>query len=853
MRGIVTLWLPRTTENAGAGAANVTESSSADQADAPTPTLIAERELLAAVEQAVIATDLDGIVCHWNRYAERLYGWTAAEALGRNIAELIAPRPSVEQAAEAMAQVGAGAVWSGEFPARHKDGTVFTAYVTDSPIADADGHLVGIIRVSSDTTLRASESRFRALIQHASDMVGIIDAAGHIIYETPAIESVLGYHPDELNGRSAFDLLHPDEHARIAAFIADIATRPGDSKPFDYRVRHADGSWRWLEATVTNLFDDPAVAGIVVNARDVTERRAAEQALRKAEERYRSLVEHVPAAIFSEPIGDQAGAIFMSPQIERILGYPAELWLGGHAAWTRIVHPDDRDIVSAELARTDATREPFALEHRHVAADGRVVWTRTEAALVDGSDGTAHWQGFIVDITERKRLEAELSHQAFHDALTGLPNRALLLDRAEQALARARRDRRHVALLFLDLDNFKLVNDCLGHEYGDDLLVRIAQVLRLSVREGDTVARLGGDEFIVLLDSAKDGNEADEVVARIQRSLSQPFIVAGMSLSVSGSIGVVLADASLYKPAQLLRDADIAMYRAKAAGKNRHVSFTPEMRLEVRERMQREADLRRAIEQSEFALHYQPQTDLTTGTTVGVEALVRWQRPERGLTAPDEFIPLAEETGLIVPIGRWVLREACRQARLWNACCPTGTPLVVSVNLSARQLAEPALANDIEAALMETGLPPAQLTLEITESTAMDDAEATVRTLTTLRALGVSISIDDFGTGYSSLAYLQRFPVDSLKIDRSFVRQLPSGDGALAIVTAITGLAHTLGIKVVAEGVETADQAACLRELGCDRAQGFLYAKPAHADAITNLLTGVIIASQHGDEDPTGG
>ena len=434
-----------------------------------------------------------------------------------------------------------------------------------------------------------------------------------------------------------------------------------------------------------------------------------------------------------------------------------------------------------------------------------------------------------------KRLE-QLTRQAFRDPLTNLPNRALFMDRLTHGLTRAQRRHEHLAVLFLDLDRFKVVNDTLGHSVGDQLLVEVSRRLTSALRPGDTVARLGGDEFGILLEDVADAETAEAVALRIEESLGTPYRFEGREVFVTASIGIALSSAKLGLPEEILRDADLAMYHAKAKGKARHEVFDGSMSAPALDRMDLEMDLRSAISRHEFRLHYQPILRLDTGKITEVEALIRWQHEKRGLLQPDEFIGLTEETGLIVPIGQWVLSEACKQARLWQVEYPTTPPLVMSVNLSAKQFQNPKLVEEITQALDESGLAPSCLKLEITESTVMQDAPVTLTKLTELKELGVRLAIDDFGTGYSSLGYLKRFPVDTLKIDRSFVKGLSPDGGDNAIVRAVVTVAKSLNMDVTAEGVETEAQLAELRALGCDRWQGFLFARPVSPERVAPLL-----------------
>jgi len=434
-----------------------------------------------------------------------------------------------------------------------------------------------------------------------------------------------------------------------------------------------------------------------------------------------------------------------------------------------------------------------------------------------------------------KRLE-QLTRQAFRDALTGLPNRALFMDRLTHGLTRARRRHEHVAVLFLDLDRFKVINDTLGHTVGDQLLVEVSNRLGSSLRPGDTVARLGGDEFGLLLEDVADAETAELVALRIEAELAKPLIFEGREIFMTSSIGIALSSERLGTPEEVLRDADLAMYHAKAKGKARHEIFDGTMSAPALDRMDLEMDLRSAITNRDFRLHYQPILRLETGRIVEVEALIRWQHEKRGLLQPDAFIGLTEETGLIVPIGQWVLTEACRQARAWQIEYPRTPALGMSVNLSAKQFQNPKLVEEITDALTMSGLEPACLKLEITESVVMQDVPATLAKLHELKDLGIRLAIDDFGTGYSSLGYLKRFPVDTLKIDRSFVKGLSHEGGDSAIVRAVVTVAKSLNMDVTAEGIETEQQRLELKALGCEFGQGFLFGRPLTPEHLKPLL-----------------
>ena len=560
----------------------------------------------------------------------------------------------------------------------------------------------------------ASRARFAAFLQHASDVVTVLDANGVITYQSPSATRVFGYDPTDLLGTELKGLVHGEDRRRVFEAVIEAAAEGRTCSVVEARVRHADGSWRHTETAVSSLLDDPEVQGVILNTRD---------------------------------------------------------------------------------------------------------------------------------ITERKELEAALSHQAFHDSLTKLPNRALLKDRVDHAAARAQRRQRALAVLLLDLDGFKAVNDTLGHAAGDTLLTAVADRLLDCVRPTDTCARLGGDEFAVLLEDLASPNDWQVVANRMLESLREPFHLDGKDMFVRASIGVATRGEGGEGADELLRNADVAMYMAKSQGKNRFELFCPTMHSEMMHRLDLEADLRRAIEGGgEFVLHYQPTVVLQTGEIAGVEALVRWNHPEKGLVPPLDFIPIAEESGLIVQLGEWVLREACHQAVAWDRQADEAgvarrePPMTISVNLSVRQLQHDSLVQTVRTILDETGLAPSRLILEITETAVMNDHVSTIVKLQQLKDLGIGLAIDDFGTGYSSLAYLRRFPIDVLKIDRSFVDGVTEGSQKAALLRTIVELGRTLNLKTVAEGIEQHDELHQLRSLDCDLGQGYYFARPLQAEMVGELL-----------------
>jgi diguanylate cyclase (GGDEF)-like protein len=525
-----------------------------------------------------------------------------------------------------------------------------------------------------------------------------------------------------------------------------------------------------------------------------------------------------------------------SNELFNIVGLSPHTATASSESYLGVVHPDDRTAVSAAIGAAAVSGLPYSIDHRIVPGDGseeRVIHARGEVyPSKNGKPGRL--VGTVHDITQRKRLEQRLQHQAFHDPLTDLPNRIMFQQQLDQAIQRAGK-RIAIGVLFLDLDRFKLINDTFGHEAGDQLLITVAQRLRACTRPGDIVARIGGDEFTILLLHVSSELEVISVAERIIQQITVPIVLPGnREIVISTSIGIVRPEAEQRTGADFLRDADNALYRAKERGRNQYVLFDATMGAETKERVALEADLRRAIERDQLLVMYQPKIDLASGRPVAVEAFVRWNHPERGWVPPDAFIPIAEEIGLISHIGRWVLKEACREAAGWPSI--GGEELMVSVNLSGKQFHDPEIATELETLLNDSGLPPRRLHLEITETVAMQNADATIQALWRLQKLGVRVVIDDFGTGYSSLSSLQRFPVDTLQLDRSFVANLGRIREAKTVTQAVIGLAHGLGLKVVAEGVERREQLDQLLELGCEQAQGNLFSAPLTSCDLSTYL-----------------
>ncbi len=800
--------------------------------------------------RAVIEQTIEGIylgaadtkrVLESNAAFRGMLGYTAEELRGMHIHEFVAHDPeNIDSVFQSVLDKGHHFI--GERKYRRKDGSIVDVETSATMISYNDREVLCTVvrdvteRKKAEEALKESEERFRALTQNSSDIITLLAADGTIRYQSPSIERILGYRPEEMIGDNAFDYVHPDDLGRVEMAFAEGLKDPRRRPSAEYRFRHKNGSWRWLESVGTNLLDDPGLGEYVVNSRDITRRRWTEEALRKSE--WRMAEAQRLAHVGSWEWDVRSNTISWSDELYRVFGLGKDVDLS-YEVFLETIHPADREFVSGIIQDACENRAPCTFSHRIIRPDGTLRWLHCEAVVtVDDAGSLESLHGMAQDITELRQAEERLEHQAFHDALTNLPNRHLFVDRLKQALRRTTRKKgRQVAVLFMDLDDFKAINDSLGHKIGDLLLTVVAQRLRRCLRPEDTLARFGGDEFVVLIEDVEAPKDAVRVAERIVGALREPFVVEGRELFIRTSIGIASGTSRHKFPEDLLRDADTAMYEAKEERLG-YTVFDPTMYERAVRRLELENDIRRAIEADEFVLHYQPIMDLMGGEVRGVEALVRWNHPERGLLDPSEFVPVAEVSGLVVPMGEGVLEEACLRAKGWQEAHPHTRGLVLAVNVSARQLRHPELAKSVERVLRETGLEGSCLSLDITETVYIKTLEGNTAALDELRRLGVGISIDDFGTGYSSLAYLKRLPANTLKVDKTFVAGLGEDLEDTAIVRMVIELAHTLGMKVIAEGVESAAQAELLGEMGCDLAQGFFFSEPLPPEEVPGFLVG---------------
>ncbi|MEX0833015.1 MAG: EAL domain-containing protein [Actinomycetota bacterium] len=700
---------------------------------------------------------------------------------------------------------------------------------------------------SAEKQLYEAEQKFQSIVERIPAVLYLDppDEEKKTIYVSPQIKNILGISPENYieNPEIWYAMLHPDDRERAEAEYESFL-ETGQPDTSDYRYIREDGKVVWVHDVSSTIRDEDGkltlVQGIMF---DVTDQKEAEMQLREAEAKYRALLEKIPAVTYLDPIDENEPSVYVSPQVETILGCTPEEWLANPQWWSNHIHPDDADTVWETYSKHRENAEPLAHEYRMVRDDGRTVWIREEAQVLRNEDGEP-WliQGLMHDVTAQKEAEQKISYMAYHDRLTDLPNRAMFEEHLELALARAQRSEQAIAVLFMDLDNFKLLNDSLGHAAGDELLRQMADRLKEATRETDLVARQGGDEFLVLLadiemsaDDSGEGNNnayivAEAVASRVHEALKPAFNLGGGSeFYTSASIGISVCPLDASDAGSLLKNADAAMYRSKKAGPGSYVIHTREA-TDASTQLTFTNRLRKAVERQHWLLYYQPLVDLKKGEMVGLEALVRWRDPNGGIIRPGEFIPLAEEIDLIDAIGDWVLEELCRQVELWKV---EGLEVDVSFNLSPRQLRHPELPDHILPFLQQRKVDPARIIMEVTESTAMTDPERTQKVLWQLHAQGLRLAIDDFGTGSSSLSRLKHLPIDILKVDQSFIRDIPEDENAGSMVTAIIDLARGLKITSLAEGIETMEQWRFLTEAGCELGQGYLFSRPVPAAEIS--------------------
>ena len=845
------------------------------------------RSVVESMGEGLLITDTDDIVKYANPRMTELTGYAQEEFLGRPAYELLLPQERSGEQFERNRRWMAGSTERYEATLGRKDGGSFRAEITATPFRDVSGEIVGTLGAITDITersrteraLRESEQRFRQLFEQSVDAIFVHDEMGRFVDCNSQACRLLGYTREELLDLSMQDvspnmLIDEERESGGTLWQRALAGEPGTfTFSHEEENRRKDGTTFPVEVRVGSV-DYGGRRMILTSVRDTTERKRTEEALRERNELHRrqaqelSLLYKVSTAAAQEldlslvlrTVVEAVTQTFGYALVSAYLIEDEVLVLQHEVGYDRVIARIP--ISEGNAGRVARTGEPVLLDDvrddpafvgavegitseicvplydrgeiagiLNVESLGGIALTEADLQLVSAlAEQVSGAVGRARLYARARESEERLAYRAFHDPLTGLANRALFLNRLEHALTRTKRQKGKLAVLFMDLDDFKVINDSLGHEVGDQLLVAVAERLRACVRPQDTVARLGGDEFVALLEDLGDASGAVRVAYRIIAELREPFEIDDHELHTSASIGIALDAAS---SGDLLRAADIAMYRAKGSGKGRYEVFEEGMHDEALERLRLENDFRAALGRGELTVHYQPKIELRTGRVAGVEALLRWRHPKYGLLSPPAFMPMAEQTALIVPIGRWVLLETCRQARAWQELRPNDAPLLASVNLSVTQLKHTGFIMEV---LEETGLDPASLILEITENAVMDDAQSAIAVLESLKGSGIKLAIDDFGTGYSSLSYLRRLPVDFLKIDRSFVERLGEDPRDTEIVAATIALAHALGLQTIAEGVETSPQLESLRRMGCDLAQGDFFSEPRSASDLEKYL-----------------
>ncbi|MGA9804023.1 MAG: PAS domain S-box protein [Terriglobales bacterium] len=791
--------------------------------------------LVQQSDDAIISTDLDGTVTSWNRGAEQTYGYSAAEALGRHISFCYPPERRTKVNAFLQRIANGEAIERFDTQRLKKDGTLIDVSLSVSAIEDETGKIVGVSGIARDVTARRRTARQlqlqSAALEAAANGIVITDRQGTIVWANHSFTRMTGYSNQEIVGKNP-RLLKSEEqpdscYAKLWSTISSGKVWQGEIVN-----RRKDGTTYTEEMTITPVTQETGSETdtyFIAIKRDITERKKAEEEL----QRLASIVEFSEDAI----IGKNIDGVITSWNrgAEKIYGYTRDEVVGRDLSF--LLPPERQAEIQAIMERVLSGQSIECLETQRLTRTGSAIDVSLSVSPIKDASGHIAGASTIArDITQRKVAEKQVQFLAYYDALTGLPNRTLLQDRLAKALASARRQKNKVALLFLDLDRFKTINDSLGHSVGDLVLQQVAERLKKWGREQDTVARVGGDEFLIVLTAVKEPADAAVAAERLMDTMTAEFIAQGRSLSISCSIGIGIFPEHGTDGETLIKNADAAMYCAKENGRNNFQFFTKEMNAQAVERLMMESGLRLALAKKELFLMYQPQIEIATGRITGLEALLRWQHPELGLVPPDKFIRIAENSGMIMPIGEWVLRTACSQARKWQDEGFLAVP--VAVNVSAVQFRQAGFCELIGRVLYETGLAPQYLELELTESLLLSNADTMFSVLQDLRAMGLKLAIDDFGTGYSSLSYLRQFPVGKLKIDRSFIRDVVVNPDDAAIATAIIGMAKSLNLKVIAEGVEEEAQMSFLRARQCDEIQGYYFSKPLAVDKVAEKLRG---------------
>ena len=770
---------------------------------------------------------------------QKLSGYSHADLAGTNPVDYIHPDDREVVRKKAIKSLKGKSSDAYEYRFTRKNGEVMWVLemVTSITYKGERAALVSFMditqRKQTEETIRYSEERYRTIIENIEDGYFEVDLAGNFTFVNDAQCRNVGTPREQLLGKNNRAYTNEEEAKRLYKLFSGIYRTGEPVKGFAFEFKKKDGTIAFNEMSVSLIRNSQGqTIGFRGISRDITERRQMEEALRQSEERYRTIIKEMEEWYFET---DLAGNVtFFNDIFATILGYTQEELTGLN--FQSFVKKEESDSVYRLFHQVFKTGKPTRnFPYEFISTDGTV--TSAEFSFFpkrDNEGKVCGFRGVGHDITERKHAEEKIKYQATHDALTGLPNRLMFSQLLNQAIKSARRYKRQFAVLFIDLDRFKIINDTMGHDAGDQLLQEIAARLKQTLRAVDVVARLGGDEFIVLIDEVSDSSHVSTVAHKIITSIIKPLTIMKQECRITASIGISIYPKDAEDEQSLMKNADMAMYLAKEEGKNNYQFYSEEIQSKSLEHLSIETNLRFALERNELSLHYQAKLDFKTNAITGVEALLRWQNPSLGSVTPTQFIPVAEESGLIIPIGRWILRTACAQNAAWQQ---QGLPPVcMAVNLSLRQLTDNNLIDDIRTALNDSGMAPNLLELEITESMVMHNPTRMIAVLAKIKNLGVRLAIDDFGTGYSSLAQIKHFPIDTLKVDRSFIHNIPKDAEDKAITEAIIAMGKTLSLTVVAEGVETVEQMNFLRDHSCDEMQGFYFSKPIAPEQFADLL-----------------
>ena len=800
--------------------------------------------------QAVFDASRDGIliedgadIAYINKFYAQFLGYEKPEDLiGKPVAAITPPNE-----AERLADYGKTRLRGEKAPSLYeftnlcKNGELVTVEgAVSTAVIGGKKYIMTAVRdiaerKQAEEAVRQSEEKYRTILETIEEGYYEVDLKGSYTFFNDAVAATLQYERQELLGLNFQQYVSEETAAKLARIYKKVLINRQPVSNFEYEITRRDGTRLFIESSVVLICNQRGEAtGFRGVVRDITKRKRSEVALRESENKFRTLIESTSEGLVQ--VDNDNFILFVNDRVCEMIGYSADELM--NTDWREIVLDEEGKSLVNQAGERQRRGISDRYEVRLKTKSDKELWVSISGAPILDSEGVMNGSlGVFSDITTRKRAEEQLLHDAFHDNLTGLANRALFMDHLRMTLERGKsRHSNAYAVLFLDFDRFKVINDSLGHAVGDLLLKQIARRLETATRTGDLVCRLGGDEFVVLLSEMLSEDDAVQVAERIQESLENPFDLSGSDVYISASIGIALSTAGHLRAEDMLRDADIAMYRAKANGRARYQVFDQAMHRQATSHLQLETEMRQALERGEFVLFYQPIINLETTRLAGFEALVRWIHPQRGLISPIEFITAAEENNLILPLGRWILQESCRQLREWQKKNPSAEELKVSVNLSSKQFLQADLAEQVVLSLVAANLAPRCLKLEITESYLMENSEKVTEIMEKLREIGVEISLDDFGTGYSSLSYLHRLPVDYLKIDRSFVSRITDSRENFEIVYTIIKLAQNLKMKVIAEGIETIEQLEHLKNLNCEFGQGFYFSKPVEASAAERFI-----------------